>query len=160
MITSFYLLFKIRYGNSQCYWIIRDLRPLSGLSFSIKVLYCKQILSFSSRLSINFQVKRGLVSGQCRVLSCRFYHKNIKDLKRHLERAHSMTLASHKKLPPSLLSSVIKKNKGKSHMKHRKVELCSIKGCKHYMQPQTDLTRHLKNCHNGMTKKEFYAKRY
>lgn len=45
-------------------------------------------------------------------------------------------------------------------MKHRKVELCSIKGCKHYMQPQTDLTRHLKNCHNGMTKKQYYAKRY
>uniref|UniRef100_A0A7M5WZV9 C2H2-type domain-containing protein n=2 Tax=Clytia hemisphaerica TaxID=252671 RepID=A0A7M5WZV9_9CNID len=104
-------------------------------------------------------VKRGLISGQCRVLSCRFYHKNIKDLKRHLERSHSMTLASHNKLPPSLLSSVIKKNKGKSHMKHRKVELCSIKGCKHYMQPQTDLTRHLKNCHNGMTKKQYYAKR-
>ncbi|XP_066914412.1 uncharacterized protein [Clytia hemisphaerica] len=69
-----------------------------------------------------------------------------------------MTLVSHKKLPPSQLSSVVQKNKGKYHMKSRKIELCSLKGCIHYMQPQTDLTRHLKNCHAGMTKREYYAK--
>jgi len=105
-------------------------------------------------------VKRGLISGKCRVLSCRFYHKHIKDLKGHLERAHNMTLVSHAKLPPSQLSSVIQKNKGKSYMKGRKIELCSLRGCIHYMQPQTDLTRHLKIYHAGMTKKEYYAKRY
>ena len=91
--------------------------------------------------------------------SCRFYHKTLKDLKGHIQRAHNLTLASHKKLPPSLLCIVDKKNKSKDYMKYRKVELCYVKGCKKYMQPLTDLTRHLRLHHNGNEKRKIQRKK-
>ncbi|XP_066912974.1 uncharacterized protein [Clytia hemisphaerica] len=62
-------------------------------------------------------IDRSKQSGTCRVKDCKYYHKFLKNLKGHIERTHSLTLAEHKKLPPSLLGIAIKQNEGKDYMR-------------------------------------------
>uniref|UniRef100_A0A7M5XQ13 C2H2-type domain-containing protein n=2 Tax=Clytia hemisphaerica TaxID=252671 RepID=A0A7M5XQ13_9CNID len=103
-------------------------------------------------------IRRTNQSGKCRVKGCRFYHKFLKNLKRHVEHSHKMTLAEHRKLPPSLLAVSVKKNESKGYMRYRVTEPCQIKRCKRFMQPFNDLTRHLRVSHN-MTRKSYDIKR-
>ncbi|XP_066912973.1 uncharacterized protein [Clytia hemisphaerica] len=103
-------------------------------------------------------IDRSKQSGTCRVKDCKYYHKFLKNLKGHIERTHSLTLAEHKKLPPSLLGIAIKQNEGKDYMRYRVAEPCQIEGCKKFMKPFNDLTRHLRISHD-LTRKEYNEKR-
>lgn len=87
-------------------------------------------------------------NGKCKIKSCRYYNKELKNLPQHLQKCHRITEARHNLLSECEVKAEEKHASSSSWMKYRIPERCSVEGCKKYGTLFKDLRKHLRVVHN------------
>lgn len=94
------------------------------------------------------------MKGKCRVVGCRYYHFQLKNLQKHIQKAHKMMLTEHNKLPISSSEHITRNGKNERYLKYRKIEYCLHERCYLKHNAYSDLSKHIRKQH-GLSRKQY-----